>query len=364
MDVDPREDAGGLGDAGQPLVDHLGPQVLEVQVDVVVLGAHAAALADLDRHGAAHDIARGEVLRVRSITLHEPLALGVREIAALAARAFGDEAAGAVDAGRMELHELHVLQGQPGAQHHRAAVPGAGVRRGAGEVRAPVAAGRENRRVGAEAVQPSLGHVESHDTAAGAVLHHEIDREELDEEGRRAADRLLVEGVQHRMTGAVRRGAGALRDALAELRRHASEGPLVDAARLRARERHAIVLELDHRRGRLLAHELDRVLVPEPVGALDRVVHVPAPIVRAHVAERGADAALRGNRVAAGRKELGDAGRGKSRLGEAQRGAQPRAARPDHDDVVGMIDELVFGHAAPPNATLRIASTPAVATTT
>jgi hypothetical protein len=30
----------------------------------------------------------------------------------------------------MELHELHILQRQTGAQHHAAAVAGAGMRRG------------------------------------------------------------------------------------------------------------------------------------------------------------------------------------------------------------------------------------------
>ena len=73
-DVDAGEDARGLGNARQPLVDDRGTQVLEVQVDVVVLGAHAAALADLDRHGAADDVARGEVLGVRCVALHEALA--------------------------------------------------------------------------------------------------------------------------------------------------------------------------------------------------------------------------------------------------------------------------------------------------
>ena len=104
--------------------------MVEVQVDVVLVLADAAALADLDGHRARDDVARGEVLGGRRVALHEALALGVGQIAALAARAFGDQAAGAVDAGRMELHELHVLQRQAGAQHHAVAV--------AGQVWAPV----------------------------------------------------------------------------------------------------------------------------------------------------------------------------------------------------------------------------------
>ena len=98
--------------------------------------------------------------------------------------------------------------------------------------------------------------------------------------------------------------------------------------------------------GRLLAHELDGVLVAEPVRPLDGVVHVPAPVVLAHVAERGADAALRGHRVAARRKQLGDAGGRQPALGQTERGAQAGAAGADDDDVVAVVDELVGAHAA------------------
>jgi hypothetical protein len=157
--------------------------------------------------------------------------------------------------------------------------------------------------------------------------------------------RLLVQRVQHRVAGPVRGRARALRDPLAETRRHAAERPLIDSAVLRARERHTVVLELDDGGRRLLAHVLDRVLIAEPVGALDGVVHVPAPIVLAHVAERGADAALRRDRVAARREDLAQACGRQSLLGETERRAQARAARSDDDHIVSVIDEFVFfGH--------------------
>jgi hypothetical protein len=56
-------------------VQHLGIEVLEVEQDVVLVLATAAALADLDGHGAAHHVARGQVLGVGRIALHEALAL-------------------------------------------------------------------------------------------------------------------------------------------------------------------------------------------------------------------------------------------------------------------------------------------------
>ena len=61
-DVDASENGGRLGDTRQALGEHLGRQVVEVQVHVVLVRADAAALADLHRHAARHDIARRQVL--------------------------------------------------------------------------------------------------------------------------------------------------------------------------------------------------------------------------------------------------------------------------------------------------------------
>src|SRR3546814_15471678 len=89
------------------------------------------------------------------------------------------------------------------------------------------------------------------------------------------------------MAGAVSRRAGALGDAFAEVGGHAAEGALVDLAVLGAAERHAVVLEFENGRHRLAHHVLDGVLVPQPVGALDGSVPMPAPVVLAPLAEPG-----------------------------------------------------------------------------
>jgi hypothetical protein len=148
--------------------------------------------------------------------------------------------------------------------------------------------------------------------------------------------------MQHRVAGAVGGGAGALRRrAFAHRLRHAAERALVDLAFLGAAERHARVLQLVHGGRRLAAEIFDRVLVAEPVGALDRVVHVPGPVVRTHVAERGGDAALRRHRVAARREQLGDAGGLQPRTRRTHGGAKARSARADDDDVVAVVNDLV-----------------------
>ena len=164
--------------------------------------------------------------------------------------------------------------------------------------------------MGAEQVQSALGKIPGQYAAAYAVIvHQQVDGEIFYVERRIVLERLLVKRMQHRVAGTVGGSAGALGGAFAVVRGHAAERPLVDLAVVGARERHPVVLELDHRGDGLATHVLDGVLVAQPVRALDRVVHVPAPVVLAHVAQRRTDAALRRNRVAACRKDFRYTGR-------------------------------------------------------
>src|SRR6516164_2858812 len=63
----------------------------------------------------------------------------------------------------------------------------------------------------------------------------------------------------------VRSAAAQVRCAFPVMRGHAAERTLIDLALLGTRERHAPMLELVHRGGRIAAHVFDRVLVTEPV---------------------------------------------------------------------------------------------------
>src|SRR5882724_5759666 len=106
------------------------------------------------------------------------------------------------------------------------------------------------------------------------------------------------------MAGAIRCGGCTLRDAFAVVGRHATESTLIYLAVFGARERHAEMFELVDRLRRIAAEIFDGILIAEPIRALDGVVHMPAPIILAHIAERGGDTALRRNGVAAGGKHL------------------------------------------------------------
>jgi hypothetical protein len=177
--------------------------------------------------------------------------------------------------------------GRPCARDHAAAVAGAGVGGGRGEIGAPVAAGGQHDHLGAEDVDRAVVELPRHDADALAVLgHHQVGGEILDVELRVVLQRLAVERVQDRVARAVGGGAGALhRGAFAELGRVAAEGALVDLAFLGAGERDAVMFQLVDRLRRLTREVFHRVGVAQPVGALHRVVHVPVPVVRPHVAE-------------------------------------------------------------------------------
>ena len=182
------------------------------------------------------------------------------------------------------------------------------------------------------------------DAPTDALIHNQVEGEVFDEELGRMRQRLAIHGVQHGVAGAVRRRAGALDRGLTIVLGHAAKGTLIDLAIFRAGERHAPVLQLVHSGGRVAAQVLDGVLIAQPVRPLDGVEHVPAPVVLAHVAERRRNPALRRDRVRAGGKDLGDAGRLQARLRAAQSRAQARASGADHHHVELVIDEIVRRH--------------------
>ena len=251
----------------------------------------------------------------------------------------------------MELDEFHILQWQPGAQYHGITVAGAGVRRCAGFVHPAAPASGDNRHVGAEAVNRSVLKTPGEQTTTGMVLvHQEVDSKVFDEESRLVLKALLVERVQDGVPGAVCSGARPIRHiALGIFRRVAAKPPLIDRARVGTAERYAEMLEFNDGWDCLAAHVGNRVLIAEPVGAPHRVEHVPAPIVLLHIAEGGADAALRSDRVAARRKDLGDASRVKAGRDHTERRPQSGAAGTEYDHIEGVIDDIVtIGHTRAP----------------
>mmetsp|Transcript_39691 Transcript_39691/g.91336 ORF Transcript_39691/g.91336 Transcript_39691/m.91336 type:complete len:225 (-) Transcript_39691:31-705(-) len=190
----------------------------------------------------------------------------------------------------------------------------------------------------------SVLHVDRHDThALIVVVHDQIERKILNHVRRVERQRAPVEGVKHGVTGAVGRAGGAVGlAALPVVQGLAAEWTLVDLAVLGARERQAKALELEHGCGRLPGHVVNGVLVAQPVRPLDRVIHVPPPVVRRHVTQRSVDATLRGYSVRARREELSHASSLEARLGSAHRGTETGASGADDNDVVFVVHDRVI----------------------
>ena len=102
----------------------------------------------------------------------------------------------------------------------------------------------------------------------------------------------------------------------------------------RAREDRAPVLELVDVARRLVAEDLDRVLVAEVVRALDGVERVLLGIVLRRVPERSVDPAFGRAGVAADGMDLGDDGDVGAHVERLDGGAHPRAAAAHDQDVV------------------------------
>ena len=231
----------------------------------------------------------------------------------------------------MELPELHILHRDPGTRGHAHAVARVDEGVGRGGPDAACAARGQHRGLGLEDVHVAGFHFErrhAHDIAV--FVAQEVKRHPFDEELRAGCQIALVEGMQQRVSGAIGRGTGTLHGLFAEVGRVAAKWALIDRAVRVAIEWHAEVFELVHRVSGLAAHELDGVLVTQPIRPLDGVVHVPVPVVFAHVPQRCADAALCGHRVRAGRKHLGQHCDGKPRVGELERATHTGTAGP-HD---------------------------------
>ena len=96
--INTSEDHSGLRDSREPLGQLFWGKVVELKVHVVLLGPAAAALTDLDGHGARDDVAGGQVLGHGGVPFHEPLAFGVDQVTALASATFGHQATGTINA--------------------------------------------------------------------------------------------------------------------------------------------------------------------------------------------------------------------------------------------------------------------------
>ena len=84
--------------------------------------------------------------------------------------------------------------------------------------------------------------------------------------------------------------------------------------------------------------------ITQPVRALDRVIHVPLPVVRTHVGQRRGNTALRCHCVRTGRENLGDAGSAQTLFGHAKGRPKTGPTGTDNDHIIIMRFVFVCSH--------------------
>ena len=242
----------------------------------------------------------------------------------------------------MELDKFHILQWQASAQDHAAAIAGAGMRRSCGEIGAAIATSCQHDSVALKPVYAAIFHAHGDHAAAFAIFHDEVEGEIFNEEIRVIFQALLIQSMQHRVTGTVGCRCGTLyRRAFAHILHMAAKGPLVDSAVGVARKWHAGMFQFIDRSRCLTHHIFDGILVTEPIGALNRVIHVPGPMVRRVVAKRCRNPALRRDSVRTRWEYLGNASRFQTRFRTAHGSAQTRTASADNDGVIYVVNNLI-----------------------
>ena len=309
-------------------------QVIKLEQNVIAVRTATATFLDLGGHRPRYHVAAGQIFRGRRITRHETFAILVHQVSAFAAHAFGDQHTCSVHAGRMELEELHVFQRNPCACRHPETVAGIDVGIGTRREYPPRAARCEQRGACLQNHHFAGFDFHRHHAQHVAILvANQIQRHPLDEEIRICTHVLLIQRVQQGMSGAVSRGAGARHRILAVILHVSAERTLVYLAAVQTIEGHAEMFQFIHHFRRRAAHVLDGILVTQIVRPLDGVVHMPVPVVFVDIAQRCRDAALRGDRMRARRKYLGQHRNFKAGLGQRQRGAHPCSARTHHHHI-------------------------------
>ena len=311
----------------QTLQNGFGAQVIHLHQDVILVRAAAAAFLDLLVHRARDEVARSQILERGRIALHEAFAFAIEQDRAFAAAAFSQEHARVVDAGGVELPEFHILQRNACTRRHAQAVARIDEGIGGRMVDAPGTASCQQGGFGFEHINFARFHFQGDHAEHVAVgVADQVERHPFHQELGMYREVLLVQGVQHGVAGAVGRGAGALHRLFTMVGRVAAKRTLVNGAVGIAVERHAEVFHLVDDLGRLAAHELDGVLVAEPVRSLDGVVEMPFPMVFTHIAETGAHAALRRHRMRTGGEDLGEHSHFEPGARQLQRSAHAGAA--------------------------------------
>ena len=340
--VDTGEDMSSLENTWESLVDLLGRQMVQMEVDVILLGSDTTSLENFKGHGSRDNITRSQILDVRGVSLHEALTFTVSEDTTFTTAALSHEATGTVNTSGMELDELGILNGETSSGNHTTTVSSASMGTCAGLVSSTISTSGHNSSVSLHSVNGSVSHVVGHDSAALVTLHNEVHGEVLDEEDTVVAEGTSEERVEHGVTGTIGNGAASVSlTSLAVVNGLTAEGSLVNLAFASSGEGHTVGFELTDGDGSLSGHVLNGILVTEPVGSLDSVIEVISPVILVHVTEGGVDSTLSGDGMRPSGEQLRNASGLETSLGKSEGGSETGTTSSDDDGIILMINDGV-----------------------
>ena len=195
---------GQFADTWQTAVQHFFAQVIELEHYVIAIWTTTVTGDDLFNHGACYHVTTSKVFGVRSITLHETLAVLVDQVTTFTTATFCNQYTCAGDAGWVELPHLDILNRHACTQRHADTVTGIDQCVGGRRVDATSAASGQYRRVCADVRSFTGFDADRDDTDEHAVLvFHQIHCIVFVEEYSAGFQVGLVKSVQQRVTGTV-----------------------------------------------------------------------------------------------------------------------------------------------------------------
>ena len=235
----------------------------------------------------------------------------VDQVSTFTTATFCNQYTGAGNTGRVELPHFDVLNRYACTQRHADTVTGIDQGVGSRGVDTACTTSGQYGRVSAD-VRGFTSFDADHDHAYKGTIFvlDQIDTVVFVKEYSAGLQVGLVQGVQQRVTGTVgcSAGTGSLA-AFTEVLGLTAERTLIDTALFGTGERQTHVFQLENGFRAYGTHVLDSVLVTDIVGALDGIVHVPAPvIVWIRGRDRAGNATLCRYGVGTSRENLGDYG--------------------------------------------------------
>ena len=152
--------------------------------------------------------------------------------------------------------------------------------------------------------------------------------------------------MQYRMTRPVSRRTCTLGNTFTKIGGHTTKWALINFTFFGPRERNTKMLKLINSFRGIATQIFDCILIAQPIRALDRIVHMPTPVIITHIAKRCRNATLSSNSVATRWKNLRNTCCPQAFFRAPKRCTQTRPAGANNDNIELMVYELIFTHSS------------------